>query len=64
MIIVTTVRSNPDDKLGFMNSEKVVILISQDYSFQRFNTTITRAEELLIIVGNGKNMEKESSWAE
>ena len=23
VIIVTTVRSNPDDKLGFMNSEKV-----------------------------------------
>ncbi|KAF7638147.1 AAA domain-containing protein [Meloidogyne graminicola] len=51
VIIVTTVRCNPNDKLGFMHSKK------------RFNTTIARAEELLIIVGNAKIMTKVSSWA-
>ncbi|KAL7072277.1 hypothetical protein ACQ4LE_008607 [Meloidogyne hapla] len=51
VIIVTTVRCNPSEKLGFM------------YSKKRFNTTIARAEELLIIVGNAKIMTKVSSWA-
>jgi len=66
VIIVTTVRSNPQDKLGFMNCEKVSDI--KDFQleiqyFKRFNTTITRAEELLIIVGNGKNMSLDPSWA-
>uniref|UniRef100_A0A914MLT5 RNA helicase n=1 Tax=Meloidogyne incognita TaxID=6306 RepID=A0A914MLT5_MELIC len=51
VIIVTTVRCNPAEKLGFM------------YSKKRFNTTVARAEELLVIVGNAKIMTKVSCWA-
>ncbi|KAI1692240.1 AAA domain-containing protein [Ditylenchus destructor] len=47
VIIVSTVRNN---MLGFLNDDK------------RFNTTIMRAEELLIIVGNHYNMSSQSSW--
>uniref|UniRef100_A0A183BNT0 RNA helicase n=1 Tax=Globodera pallida TaxID=36090 RepID=A0A183BNT0_GLOPA len=52
VIIISTVRNNEKDALGFMMSDK------------RFNTVITRAEELLIIVGNAKVMMKDPSWKE
>ncbi|KAL3068467.1 hypothetical protein niasHT_030758 [Heterodera trifolii] len=52
VIIVSTVRNNEKEAIGFLMSDK------------RFNTIITRAEELLIIVGNAKVMMKDSSWKE
>jgi DNA polymerase III delta prime subunit len=48
VIIVSTVRH---DKLGFLCSDK------------RFCTTITRAEELLVVVGNCNALANDASWA-
>lgn len=58
VILVSTVRSSPDytemDKkfnLGFVKNEK------------RFNVAVTRAKALLIVVGNPRILETDSTWA-
>uniref|UniRef100_A0A7N8Y3R7 RNA helicase n=1 Tax=Mastacembelus armatus TaxID=205130 RepID=A0A7N8Y3R7_9TELE len=57
VILVSTVRSSPDyleiDKefnLGFVKNEK------------RFNVALTRAQALLIVVGNPRVLESDSTW--
>ncbi|KAL9188336.1 hypothetical protein ACHAXT_006714 [Thalassiosira profunda] len=57
VIIISTVRSTVDHiafdekhKLGFLSSEK------------RFNVAITRAQALLIMVGNPFTLEKDANW--
>lgn len=48
VIIITTVRSGND--LGFMNED------------ERFNTAISRAKELLIVIGNEYTLSKQKKW--
>ena len=48
-IIISTVRSNPEGKIGFLTSEK------------RLNVALTRAKKGLIIFGNCKCLSKRSS---
>lgn len=57
IIIITTVRSNPDllsrdvrHNLGFLRNEK------------RFNVAMTRAKALLIIVGNPRTLSEDRCW--
>ncbi|XP_033744522.1 putative helicase MOV-10 [Pecten maximus] len=57
VIIVSTVRSNPDYlsldikyKLGFLKNEK------------RFNVTLTRAKALLIVIGNPQTLSHDEHW--
>ncbi|CAI5647581.1 unnamed protein product [Oreochromis niloticus] len=58
VILVSTVRSSPnyteidkDFNLGFVKNEK------------RFNVAVTRAKALLIVVGNPRILETDSTWA-
>jgi len=63
VIIVSTVRSKG---IGFLDCEKVSsLLASRHYLYiKRFNTTITRAQELLIVVGDHLNLRQIPSWRE
>lgn len=47
IIIISTVRSNEDGKIGFINDSR------------RLNVTLTRAMKKLIIIGNVKTLEKD-----
>jgi superfamily I DNA and/or RNA helicase len=44
VIIINTVRSNPSGKIGFLKDEK------------RMNVAMSRARELLIIIGNSETL--------
>jgi len=52
VIIINTVRSNPSGKIGFLKDEK------------RMNVAMSRARELLIIIGNSDTLQKDDNWNE
>ncbi|XP_076023313.1 putative helicase mov-10-B.2 [Genypterus blacodes] len=52
-IVVSTVNSNPTQRmLGLVNNKK------------KFNTAISRAQDLLIVVGNQRELQTDESWDE
>ena len=55
----------------FQGSERKIIIVSTVRSFgslgfltcpQRFNVAVTRAKELLIVIGNAKSLAKDENW--
>ena len=50
VIIVSTVRSNPESRAGFIIDER------------RINVTLTRAKHLMIVVGSGDTLGKNEVW--
>lgn len=69
VIIISTVRSGQQD-IGFLNNPKVSIYIMQHiyasqliwFFFQRLNVLLTRAQSLMILVGNPNVLQKDRNW--
>ena len=67
VMIMTTVRT---DQIGFLNEYRVCHLFTLSFKndailiFQRFNTAITRAKHMLIVIGDPYLLSRDSTWNE
>ena len=64
VMIMSTVRT---DQIGFLNDYRVSILLPvcshcMFQFFQRFNTAITRAKHMLIVIGNPNLLSQDPTW--
>ena len=50
MIVFSSVRSNAAGEIGFLND------------YRRFNVAITRAKRGLIVVGNPRTLQSDTTW--